>query len=108
MEIHFHGHQTEITDGLRHRASEGASKLAEHLQRAVDADIWFGEDGVLKTVEIKLHAPGKKGLVAKSAAKFHEAALTDAIAKLDAQIRRLKLAKKQQAKGIDKGAELRA
>ena len=104
MEIHFHGHQTEITDGLRHRASEGARKLAEHLQRAVDADVWFGEDGVLKTVEIKLHAPGKKGLVAKSAAKFHEAALTDAIAKLDAQIRRLKMTKKQQAKG----AELRA
>ena len=108
MEIHFHGHQTEITDGLRHRASEGASKLAEHLQRAVDADVWFGEDGVLKTVEIKLHAPGTKSLVAKSAAKFHEAALTDAIAKLDAQIRRLKLTKKQQAKGIEKGSELRA
>lgn len=101
METHFHGHQTEITDGLRHRAAEGARKLAEHLQRAVDADVWFGEDGVLKTVEIVLHAPRRKNLVAKSAAKFHEAALTDAIAKLDAQIRRLKVAKKQQVKGTE-------
>lgn len=109
MEIHFHGHQTEITDGLRFRAAESTRKLAEHLQHAVDADIWIGEDGVMKTVEIKLHAPGKqKDLVAKSAAKFHEAALTDAIAKLDAQIRRLKVTKKQHAKGVDKGAELRA
>lgn len=104
MEIQFHGHQTEITEGLRHRAEEGARKLAEHLHRAVDADVWFGEDGVLKTVEVKLHAPKRRTLVAKSAAKFHEAALTDAIAKLDAQIRRLKAAKKQQVKG----AELRA
>lgn len=104
MEIHFHGHQTEITDGLRFRAAEGARKLAEHLQRAVDADIWFGEDGVLKTVEIVLRAPRYKSLVAKSASKFHEAALTDAIAKLDAQIRRLKVEKKKQLKS----AELRA
>src|SRR5690348_15573948 len=101
MEIHFHGHQTEITDGLRHRASEGARKLEEHLQRAVDADVWFGEDGVLKTVEIVLHAPRRKNLVAKSAAKFHEAALTDAIAKLDAQIRRLKVEKKKQLKSAE-------
>lgn len=104
MEIHFHGHQTEITDGLRHRAEEGARKLAEHLQRAVDADVWFGEDGVMKTVEIILHAPGHKNLVAKSAAKFHEAALTDAIAKMDAQIRRLKVTKKEMAKGVEQRA----
>jgi ribosomal subunit interface protein len=101
MEIHFHGHQTEITDGLRFRASEGARKLEEHLQRAVDADIWFSEDGVMKTVEIVLHAPRRKNLVAKSAGKFHEAALTDAIAKLDAQIRRLKMEKKRQVKGTE-------
>lgn len=108
MEIHFHGHQTEITEGLRFRAAEGTRKLAEHLQHAVDADVWIGEDGVMKTVEIVLHAPRRKNLVAKSAGKFHEAALTDAIAKLDAQIRRLKVAKKQQVKGTEKGAELRA
>lgn len=101
MEIHFHGHQTEITDGLRFRAAEATRKLAEHLQHAVDADVWVGEDGVHKTVEVVLHAPGRKNLVAKSAAKFHEAALTDAIAKLDAQIRRLKVAKKQQVKGTE-------
>jgi ribosomal subunit interface protein len=96
MEIQFHGHQTEITDSLRARATEGAHKLAEHLGRPVDADVWFDEDGVNKTVELVLHAPHYRKLVAKSEAKYHEPALTDVIAKLDAQIRRIKAAKKKQ------------
>jgi ribosomal subunit interface protein len=104
MEIQFHGHQTEITDGLRLRATEGVQKLVEHLGRPVDVDVWVGEDGVLKTVEIVLHAPHYDNLVAKGEAKYHEPALTDAIAKLDAQIRKLKAAKKKQVHE----AELRA
>jgi ribosomal subunit interface protein len=101
MEIQFHGHQTEITDSLRTRASEGAHKLAEHLGRPVDADIWFDEDGVNKTVEFVLHAPRYPKLVAKSGGKYHEPALTDAIAKLDAQIRKLKSVKKKQVHGTE-------
>lgn len=101
MEIHIHGHQTEITDSLRRRATEGAQKLAEHLGRPVDADIWFCENGVLKSVEVVLHAPRYKKLVGKSEAKYHEPALTDAIAKLDQQIRRLKAAKKKQVHGVE-------
>jgi ribosomal subunit interface protein len=104
MEIQFHGHQTEITDGLRARAADGAQKLAEHLGRPVDADVWFDEDGVTKTVELVLHAPHYKKLVAKGGGKYHEPALTEAIAKLDAQIRRLKSAKKKKVHE----AELRA
>lgn len=101
MEIQFHGHQTTITDSLRVRASEGARKLAEHLGRPVDADVWFDEDGVMKTVELVLHAPRYKKLVAKAGGKYHEPALTEAIAKLDAQIRRLKSAKKKRVHGVE-------
>ncbi|MGI8510499.1 MAG: HPF/RaiA family ribosome-associated protein [Gemmatimonadaceae bacterium] len=101
MEIKTHGHHTEITDSLRLKAEDGARKLADHLKRAVNADIWFGEDGVLKTVEIVLHAPKYKNMVAKAEAKYHEPALTDAIAKMDAQIRRLKSAKKRQVHGVE-------
>ncbi len=104
MEVQFHGHQTEINDGLRRRATDGAQKLMEHLGRAVDADVWFGENGVLKTVEIVLHAPRYKKLVAKGEAKYHEAALTDAIAKLDAQIRRIKMAKKKKVHEVEQRA----
>jgi ribosomal subunit interface protein len=105
MEIIIHGHQTEITDVLRLRAEEGARKLAEHLKHAVDADIRFEEDGVMKTVEIVLHAPKQTKLVAKAEAKHHNAALTEAIAKMDAQIRKLKSVTKKQ---VHDGAELRA
>jgi ribosomal subunit interface protein len=96
MEIQFHGHQTEITESLRTRSAEGVQKLVEHLGRPVDADVWVDEDGVKKTVELVLHAPHYEKLVAKGEGKYHEPALTDAIAKLDAQIRKLKSAKKKQ------------
>lgn len=96
MEIQFHGHQTEITDGLRTKATDGILKLIEHLGRDADADVWVGEDGVMKTVELVLHAPHYENLVAKSDSKYHETALTDAIAKADKQIRKLKSAKKKQ------------
>ena len=101
MEIQIHGHGVEVTDGLRVRAREGATKLVEHLGRDVDADVFFDEDGVMKTVEILLHAPRYKKLVAKAEAKYHEPALTEAIAKLDAQIRKLKSAKKKQVHGTE-------
>lgn len=101
MEIQTHGHHIEVTDSLRMKAEDGARKLADHLQRAVNADIWFGEDGVMKTVEIVLHAPKYKNLVAKAEAKYHEPALADAIAKMDAQIRRLKSARKKQVHGVE-------
>ena len=104
MRIVIHGHHAEVTDTLKARAEEGARKLADHLQRAVDADICFDEDGVFKTVEIVLHAPRARRLVARGEAKFPEVALNDAIAKLDAQIRRLKAARKKRVHG----AELRA
>jgi len=104
MDIQFHGHQAEITDGLRMRAAEGVQKLREHLGRPIDADVWVSEDGVNKTVELVLRAPHFDNLVAKSEGKYHEPALVNAIAKLDAQIRRLKAAKKKQVHG----AELRA
>lgn len=104
MDIQFHGHQAEITDGLRTKAIEGVQKLMDHLGRPVGADVWVSEDGVKKTVELVLHAPRYDKLVAKSEAKYHEQALTDSIAKLDAQIRRLKAARKKQVHE----AELRA
>jgi ribosome-associated translation inhibitor RaiA len=51
-----------------------------------------------------LHAPNYKKLVAKGEGKYHEPALSEAIAKLDGQIRRLKSARKKSFRG----PELRA
>jgi ribosomal subunit interface protein len=104
MEIQFHGHQTEITDGLRVKATDGVQKLAQHLGRPVDADVWFSEDGVQKTVEVVLRGPHYDNLVGKSEGKYHEPALLGAIAKLDAQIRKLKSAKKKQVHATEQRA----
>jgi ribosomal subunit interface protein len=104
MDIQFHGHQTQITDSLRARAAEGIRKLIEHLGRPVDADVWVDENGVRKTVELVLRAPHYDNLVAKGEGRYHEPALSGAIAKLDAQIRRLKTARKKQVRR----SELRA
>ncbi len=95
MEVVIHGHQTDVTPELRQRAEDGARKLADHLRRVESADITFQEDGVKKTVDIILLAPNTR-LVAKGEAKFHEPALNEAIAKLDAQIRRIKSARKKR------------
>jgi ribosomal subunit interface protein len=100
MVIQFHGHQTEITDVLRVRAREGTEKLAEHLGRPVDADIWFDGDGVSRTVGVVLHAPRHRTLVAYGEGKYHGAALSEAIAKLDGQIRRMKSARKRRVRGV--------
>jgi len=96
MEIVIRGHQTEVGEQLRARAEDTARRLAERLQRAVDADIRFDEDGVLKTAEIVLHAPRYRRLVATAEARYHEVALAEAAAKLDAQIRRMKSARKKR------------
>jgi ribosomal subunit interface protein len=101
MHIVIHGHQTDITQSLREHAEDGARKLAAHLQRAVDADIRFEENGLLKTVEIVLHAPKQTRLVAKAEAKHHAPALTEAIAKMDAQIRKVKGVEKSQVHGVE-------
>ena len=104
MDIQFHGHQTEITDSFRTRATEGVQKLVEHLGRPVDADVWVDGEGVKKTVELVLHAPHYDKLVAKGDGKYHEPALSDAMTKMDAQIRRLKSAKKKQVREAEQRA----
>lgn len=101
MEIVIRGHQTEVTESLRTRAEEGAQRLAAHLGRAVDADVRFDENGPFKTAEIILHAPNHANLVAKAEAKYHLPALNEAIAKLDAQIRKLKSVGKKQVHGTE-------
>lgn len=96
MQVVIHGHQTDVTTSLKRRAEEGVGKLNTHLNRLQSAEVIFSEDGVFKSVELIVQAPNNTTLTAKSEAKYHEAALTDAIGKIDAQIRKLKTAQKRQ------------
>lgn len=101
MEVVIHAHRSSVTDALRSRADEGVRRCAEHLRRAVDADICFARDGVERTVEISLHAPRARRLVACGAAPSHDAALGIALDRLDAQVRRLRSARKRQVHGTE-------
>jgi len=62
------------------------------LARAVDAIVRFEQDGPVKRVEIVLHAPRQRNVVALGEAKYYGPALTTAIERLGAQVRKLRRA----------------
>ena len=86
MEIVLSARHTTISDRLRDRATRAVQKAAERLGRAVDARIIFEQDGPTRRVEIVMHAPRQRRLVAEGRAKFFGPALAGAIARLQAQL----------------------
>jgi ribosome-associated translation inhibitor RaiA len=89
VEIVFHAHNAPIPDRLRRRA-EVALERVDGLAHAVDATVRFEQDGPVKRVEIVLHAPRQKNVIALGEAKFYGPALNTAIDKLKAQVRKLR------------------
>lgn len=86
MEIIFHAHNATIPEVLRDRAERAVRKVAKRLQRAVDAVIRFEHDGPTRRVEIVLHAPRVRQIVAEGNARSLATALKDATLRLQAQI----------------------
>lgn len=105
MEIIFHAHNAPIPDRLRRRAELALQRMARRLTRAVDAIVRFEQDGPVKRVEIVLHAPRQRNVVALGEGRFYGPALTTAIDKLGAQVRKLPRAHKP---GVRKRAATRA
>ncbi len=87
MEIIFHAHHASISDSMRRRAEAGVRRIGRRIGRAVDAVIRFEQDGPVKRVEIVLHAPPKRDLVARAESRFYGLALTDALVRIGAQVR---------------------
>jgi ribosome-associated translation inhibitor RaiA len=75
---------------MRARAERTVYRLAALLTRPVDAIVRFEHDGIAQRVEIVLHAPRKRALVAEARDKHVGPALTEAGRRLEAQILRLK------------------
>ena len=86
MEIIFHAHHAKIPEPLRGRAERAVLKFGRRLQRAVDAVVRFEDDGPTRRVEIVLHAPKHRNLVAEGRSRSYAVALTDALQRLQAQI----------------------
>lgn len=86
MDIVFHGHHATISDHMRQRAQSGVRKLTRRIERAVHASIRFEEDGRTRRVEIVLHAPRHRRLVAAAEGRYFGPALASALDRLRAQI----------------------
>ena len=94
MEIIFHAHHANVSERMRKRAEASVRRTALRLSRTVDAIIRFEQDGPVKRVEIALHAPRQRELVARGEGKFFGPAFAEAMEKLTNQIRRLSAAKR--------------
>ena len=86
MEVIFHAHHAPMSDRMRRRARVGVTRLAERLGRPVDAVIRFEDDGPVKRVEILLHAPRRKPIVAAASMRYTGVALGEALDRLAAQV----------------------
>jgi ribosome-associated translation inhibitor RaiA len=88
MEIIFHAHHADISPRLQQRAEASLRRSVVRLGRAVDAIVRVEEDGPTRRIELVLHAPRHRQLVARGEARFFGPALTAALGKLNAQIAR--------------------
>ena len=100
MEILFQSHHAKVSEPMRERAREAVTKLGARLARAVNAVIRFEEDGPTRRVEIVLHAPRRRAMVAEGSARFFGPALTYAIDRLDRQTRQLKRTPKARSRKV--------
>ncbi|MDX2183643.1 MAG: HPF/RaiA family ribosome-associated protein [Gemmatimonadaceae bacterium] len=87
MEIILHVHHANISMSMRQRAERAVRKLADRLKRTVDAVIRFEEDGAERRVELELRAPKRRPLVAEGRGKFFGGAFSQAIARLEREVR---------------------
>lgn len=106
MEIVLHSHHAAVSDRLRARAEQGLTRLGRRVPGVVDGRLRFEQDGSTRVVELTLHAPGRRHLVAKARGRHWGPAIAEALAQLEQQIGSAKRTRKEQ--GRDGIAERRA
>ena len=100
MEILFQSHHAQVSERIRERARAAVMRLGARLARAAKAVVRFEEDGPTRRVEIVLHAPRRRAMVAEGSARFFGPALTYAIDRLDAQTRQVKRTPKARSRKV--------
>lgn len=86
MDIIIHSHHAELSNRMRLRAERAVEKVASRLGRVVNATVRFQSDGPMKRVEVVLHAPRQRDLVAEGSGRYFGPSLALAVAKLERQI----------------------
>jgi ribosome-associated translation inhibitor RaiA len=102
VEVIVHSHNADVSDYMRRRAVQRIRGIAGLPPRAVTARIRFAQDGALRRVEVELHAPGGRRWVAEGAARLFGPALTDAVERLEVQLRRAKRRRLANARRSDR------
>jgi ribosome-associated translation inhibitor RaiA len=100
VEILFRSHHAQVSERIRERARIAVTRLSARLARAVNAVVRFEADGPTRRVEIVLHAPRRRPMVAEGSARFFGPALTYAIDRLDAQTRQGKRTPKTRGRKL--------
>lgn len=78
----------EISEALHERARAVTRRLAQLSPHALDATVVFDAGALACTVEIRLHARGRKVLIGAGSAQDHRTALDRAEEKLRAQLKK--------------------
>ena len=100
MDILFQSHHAQVSERMRERARVAVMRVSTRSARAAKAVVRFEEDGPTRRVEIVLHTPRRRAMVAEGSARFFGPALTYAIDRLHAQTRQLKRTPKARSRKI--------
>jgi ribosome-associated translation inhibitor RaiA len=98
VEIVLRSHNAKVAAVIRDKAQLAVSKIARRLRRTVGADVVFATDGPTRRVEIVLHAPRQRRLVAEGKARQYGIALDRALDHLAAQTNHAKRPAKERAR----------
>ena len=88
MEIILHAHHADVPESLRAEAEAAVRRIAARLHRVVDAIVRFVGDGQTRRVEIVLRGAQHRDLFAQADAHAFAPALSAAVHRLDAQVRK--------------------
>ncbi len=102
MQIIFHAHHAVISENMRLRAERVLRKLNGRVSRAVDAVVRFEQDGPVRRVEVVLHAPRRKPIIAEGRSRHYGPALAEAVQRLEAQLDRIKRTPKARARALSR------
>lgn len=97
MEIVWHAHNAVVSGRLRERAEANVEKIARRLNRTVGATIRFEREGTRCRVEVILHAPRRRPVIAEGQGRYYGPALALALGHLARQVNDERRAVKHRA-----------
>lgn len=89
MNIHYTGHQLEVTEALKQFTKEKLEKLQRHFDRIHTINVVYTVEKLRNIVEATIHVPGKD-LHASAESDSMYAAIDLLVDKLDRQIKKHK------------------